>query len=93
MFVVFVFRIYALRGAIMYSRMLLCLSGAQALYALLYNANNVNYLWYGIIVLTVFYSLCLLCLLPTPQEEELIDQMTQTVLETAADIQVNPTLG
>ena len=83
MFVVFIFRVYALKGAIMYSRMLLCLTAAQALFAVIYNANIINFLWYGIIALTISYAVFLFCILSTPQEGDLIEKITEEVLENA----------
>ena len=96
MFVVYIFRVYNLDGAIMYSRMLLFLSTAQAIYSVTYNINYVKYTWYGIIGLILFYIILLIFILPTPNDDTLIETMAEKMiqdLDLETDIQVKENFG
>ena len=92
MFVVYIFRVYNLNGAIMYSRMLLFLSFAQALYSVIYNIKYIDYVWYTIIGLIFIYVVLLIVILPTPNDDSLIQTMAEKVIKEA-DIEVKEHYG
>ena len=94
MFVVYIFRVYNLNGAIMYSRMLLFLSFAQALYSIIYNIKYIDYIWFGIIGLIFIYVVLLIVILPTPNDDSLIQTMAETVIkDLEADFEVKENYG
>ena len=80
MLAVLVFRIYIFDGTIIMTRLGLLHSIARALYAVIYDINYVNYLWYVIIIPTLIYSIMFFFYLPTPQEQEKEEQVVDDIV-------------
>ena len=57
------------------------------IFSAIYNIDYVEFLLYGLIFLSVIYSVAITFFLPTPSESKLIEMMTDKVLENA-DIHV-----
>lgn len=78
---VFICRVYGAQGAIIFSRMLLCQSFGSVVFSVIYTVNNAIYLFYGIVINLLIISFFVTFILPTPQESELIDKITQQVMD------------
>ena len=82
--VVYIFRIYTLKGAIMLTRMLLII-GFSACILRSYIIKIIFKQYYILLLFipALLYSICLMCILPTPKEYQTIEKITNDVFDDA----------